>query len=55
VTTASMAGLLTTVGDAAYSATKHAAVGFAEWLAFTYAGTGCACPASARARSTRRC
>jgi NAD(P)-dependent dehydrogenase (short-subunit alcohol dehydrogenase family) len=50
VTTASMAGLLTTVGDAAYSATKHAAVGFAEWLAFTYAGQGvrvsCICPAA---------
>jgi NAD(P)-dependent dehydrogenase (short-subunit alcohol dehydrogenase family) len=48
VTTASMAGLLTTAGDAAYSATKHAAVGFAEWLAFTYAGDGvrvsCICP-----------
>jgi NAD(P)-dependent dehydrogenase (short-subunit alcohol dehydrogenase family) len=48
VTTASMAGLLTTVGDAAYSATKHAAVGFAEWLAFTYGGQGvrvsCICP-----------
>jgi len=48
VTTASMAGLLTTVGDAAYSATKHAAVGFAEWVAFTYAGQGvrvsCICP-----------
>lgn len=48
VTTASMAGLLTAAGDAAYSATKHAAVGFAEWLAFTYAGRGvgvsCICP-----------
>jgi NAD(P)-dependent dehydrogenase (short-subunit alcohol dehydrogenase family) len=48
VTTASMAGVLTAVGDAAYSATKHAAVGFAEWLAFTYAGSGvgvsCVCP-----------
>jgi NAD(P)-dependent dehydrogenase (short-subunit alcohol dehydrogenase family) len=48
VTTASMAGILTAVGDAAYSATKHAAVGFAEWLAFTYGGRGvgvsCVCP-----------
>lgn len=48
VTTASMAGILTTVGDAAYSATKHAAVGLAEWLAFTYADQGirvsCVCP-----------
>jgi NAD(P)-dependent dehydrogenase (short-subunit alcohol dehydrogenase family) len=48
VTTASMAGILTAAGDAAYSATKHAAVGFAEWLAFTYAGQGvrvsCICP-----------
>jgi NAD(P)-dependent dehydrogenase (short-subunit alcohol dehydrogenase family) len=48
VTTASMAGILTAAGDAAYSATKHAAVGFAEWLAFTYAGQGvrvsCVCP-----------
>ena len=48
VTTASMAGILTAAGDAPYSATKHAAVGFAEWLAFTYAGNGvrvsCICP-----------
>jgi NAD(P)-dependent dehydrogenase (short-subunit alcohol dehydrogenase family) len=48
VTTASMAGILTALSDAAYSATKHAAVGFAEWLAFTYAGRGvrvsCICP-----------
>ena len=48
VTTASMAGILSTQGDAAYAATKHAAVGLAEWLAFTYAGRGvrvsCICP-----------
>jgi NAD(P)-dependent dehydrogenase (short-subunit alcohol dehydrogenase family) len=48
ITTASMAGILSAAGDAAYSATKHAALGFAEWLAFTYAGQGvrvsCICP-----------
>lgn len=48
VTTASMAGILTAAGDAAYSTTKHAAVGLAEWLAFTYADQGvrvsCICP-----------
>lgn len=38
--TASAAGLLTTPGDAAYTATKHAAVGLAEWLAVTYGGRG---------------
>ena len=48
VTTASMAGILTSLGDAAYAATKHAAVGFAEWLAITHANDGvrvsCVCP-----------
>ncbi len=48
ITTASMAGILTTLGDAAYASTKHAAVGFAEWLAITYAAEGvkvsCICP-----------
>jgi NAD(P)-dependent dehydrogenase (short-subunit alcohol dehydrogenase family) len=48
VTTASMAGILSAVGDAAYSATKHAALGLAEWLAFTYRDRGvrvsCICP-----------
>ncbi|MGH3437233.1 MAG: SDR family oxidoreductase [Sciscionella sp.] len=38
--TASAAGLLTSPGDAAYTASKHAAVGLAEWLALTYGSRG---------------
>jgi NAD(P)-dependent dehydrogenase (short-subunit alcohol dehydrogenase family) len=38
--TCSAAGVLTAVGDAAYTATKHASVGFAEWLAITYRDRG---------------
>lgn len=46
--TASAAGLLINLGDAAYTATKHAAVGLAEWLHATYRHRGirvsCLCP-----------
>lgn len=38
--TCSAAGVLTAVGDAPYTATKHAAVAFAEWLAITYRDQG---------------
>ncbi len=38
--TCSAAGLLTMVGDAPYSVTKHGAVAFAEWLAVTYGPRG---------------
>ena len=52
VVTASAAGLLTMLGAAPYSVTKHAAVGYAEWLAATYGHRGlrvhCICPQGVR-------
>ncbi|WP_306319420.1 MULTISPECIES: SDR family oxidoreductase [unclassified Streptomyces] len=46
--TASAAGLLTQIGSATYSVSKHAAVAFSEWLSVTYGDEGvrvsCLCP-----------
>ncbi len=38
--TCSAAGLLTQIGSAPYSVTKHASVAFAEWLSITYGDQG---------------
>ena len=40
ICTVSAAGLLSMVGSAPYSVTKHAALAFAEWMALTYAHRG---------------
>jgi NAD(P)-dependent dehydrogenase (short-subunit alcohol dehydrogenase family) len=52
VSTVSAAGLLTMVGAAPYSVTKHGALAFAEWLSLTYRHRGVAvhavCPQGVR-------
>ncbi len=50
--TASAAGLLTQIGAAPYSMSKHAAVSIAEWISITYGDAGikvsCLCPQAVR-------
>ncbi len=54
VVTASAAGLLTMIGSAPYSVSKHGAVAFAEWLRATYGHRGivvqAVCPQGVRTR-----
>jgi short-subunit dehydrogenase len=57
VVTSSAAGLLSDMRTAPYSTSKHAAVGFAEWLSITSRGDGvsvhCICPEGVRTAMTK--
>lgn len=57
MTTASAAGLLNQPGAAPYGVSKHAAVGFAEWLSLTYSHKGLRvsvlCPQAVQSEMTR--
>jgi NAD(P)-dependent dehydrogenase (short-subunit alcohol dehydrogenase family) len=52
INVASAAGLVTQIGSAPYTVTKHAAVAFAEWLSVTFGDRGlkvsCVCPLGVR-------
>jgi NAD(P)-dependent dehydrogenase (short-subunit alcohol dehydrogenase family) len=58
IQTVSAAGLLTQIGSAPYSVSKHAALSFAEWLSITYGDQGlrvsALCPMGVRTQMLAR-
>ena len=57
VNTSSAAGLLSHIDSVTYSTTKHAAIGFAEWIAITYGkrgiGVSILCPQAVQTNMTK--